>query len=127
MLREQKIKLMKWSEKDLFDIVFNAHVRLELIADVISLRSSWQKWNVILGGKLSCKHYRKINAYACSSKYLVVLKCCRNETSWTELEQNLRPVWVHFASHVGLCKWKRKTKIYHLSTALLSTIYYSKV
>ena len=52
----------------------------------ISYRSFWQKWNFISGDKISCKHYPKWNAYTCPSKYRVVLKCSRNETS---CEQNL--------------------------------------
>ena len=52
----------------------------------ISYRSFSQKWNFISGDKISCKHYPKWNAYTCPSKYRVVLKCSRNETS---CEQNL--------------------------------------
>ena len=51
-----------------------------------SYRSFWQKWNFILGDKIWRKHYPKWNAYAYPSKYRVVLKCSRNETS---CEQNL--------------------------------------
>ena len=52
----------------------------------ISYRSFWQKLNFILGDKISCKHYPKWNTYTCPSKYRVVLKCSRNETS---CERNL--------------------------------------
>ena len=51
-----------------------------------SYRSFWHKSNFISGDKISCKHYPKWNAYRCPSKYRVVLKCSRNETS---CEQNL--------------------------------------
>ena len=40
----------------------------------------------ISGDKISSKHYPKWNAYTCPSKYWVLLKCRRNETS---CEQNL--------------------------------------
>ena len=43
--------------------------------------SFWQIWSFISGDKISCKHYPKWNAYTCSLKYRVVLKCSRNETS----------------------------------------------
>ena len=68
----------KWIRRDLLNIVFNAHVRLKLIAgmDFISVTL-----NFISGDKISCKHYPKWNTYACTSKDRVVLKCSRNETS----------------------------------------------
>ena len=52
----------------------------------ISYRSCWQKCNFISIDKIPRKHYPKWNAYTCPSKYWVVLKCTRNETS---CEQNL--------------------------------------
>ena len=74
----------------------------------ISYRSFWQKWNFISGDKISCKHYPKWNAYyTCPSKYRVVLKCSWNETSceqnlFSRRFWNLKPVWVHFASHLNV-------------------------
>ena len=44
----------------------NVHVRLKLIAGVISLRSFWQKRNFISGDTISCRHYPKWNACICS-------------------------------------------------------------
>ena len=35
----------------------------------ISYQSFWEKWNFILGDKISCKHNSKWNAYACPLKY----------------------------------------------------------
>ena len=52
----------------------------------ILYRSFWQKWNFILGDKMSCKHCSKWNAYTFPSKYWAVLKCSRNLNS---CEQNL--------------------------------------
>ena len=78
----------KWISADSLGIVFNAHVHLKLIVGVISLWSFWQKWNVISGDKISCKHYPKWNAFSCPSKYWFVLKCSRNEMS---CEKNLFP------------------------------------
>ena len=83
---EQNLPEAKLITRNSLDIAFNAHVRLKLIAGVISLRSFWQKWNFISGDKISCKHYPKWNSYTCPSKYQVVLKCSRNEI-WCE--QNL--------------------------------------
>ena len=50
----------------------------------ISYRSFWQKWNLISGDKISCKHHPKWSAYTCPSKCRVTLKCSRNETSWEQ-------------------------------------------
>ena len=58
---EQNLPEAKLITRNSLDIAFNAHVRLKLIAGVISLRSFWQKWNFISGDKISCKHYRKWN------------------------------------------------------------------
>ena len=69
------------NKRKLVGYCFNTHVRLKLIAGVISLRSFWQKWNFISGDKILCRHYPTWNAYACQSKCQVVLKCSRNETS----------------------------------------------
>ena len=77
----QKLLEARWISADSLDIAFNAHVRLKLIAGIISLQSFWQKWNFILVDKIFCKHYPKWNAYVCPSKYWVVLKCSRNERS----------------------------------------------
>ena len=41
--------------------VYMIQPEIKLIADVISLRSFWQKWNLISGDKISCKHYPKWN------------------------------------------------------------------
>ena len=71
---EQNLPKAKWINADLLDTAFNVHVRLKLIEVVISLRSFWQKWNIILGDKISSKHYPKQNAYACPSTYRDVLK-----------------------------------------------------
>ena len=78
---EQSLPDAKWISADSLDIAFNAHVRLKLIAGLISLQSFWQKWNFIWGDKISCQHYPKWNAYVCPSKYWVILSCSRNETS----------------------------------------------
>ena len=77
---EQNLRETKWISADSLDIAFSAHVRLKLIAGVISYCSFWQNWDFISGDKI-CKHYPKWNAYACPSKYRVILKCSRNETS----------------------------------------------
>ena len=66
---------------DSLDIAFNSHLRLKLVAVVISLWSFWQEWNLISGDQISCKHQPKWNSYAYLSKYWVILKCCKNETS----------------------------------------------
>ena len=73
----------------------------------ISYRSLWQKLNYILGHKISCKYYPKWNAYTCPSKYWVVLKCSRNETSCKQNfvftpVWNIKPAWVHFTSHLSV-------------------------
>ena len=65
----KKLPKAKWISADSLDIAINAHVRLKLIASVISLRSFWQKKKFILADKISYKHYPKWNAYACPSKY----------------------------------------------------------
>ena len=78
---EQTLPDIKWINADSLDIVFNAHVLLKVIVGVISLWSFSQKWNFISSDKMSCEHYPKWNAYACSSKYRVILKCSRNEMS----------------------------------------------
>ena len=83
---EQDLPKANWISADSLDIRFNAHVRLKSIASATSLWSFWQKWNFILGDKISCKHYPKWNVYTCPSKNRVVLKCSQNETS---CEQNL--------------------------------------
>ena len=83
---EQNLLETKWISANSLDTAFNAHVRFKLIQVWISYWSFWQKWNFISGGKTSCKHYLKWNAYTSSSKYWVVLECSRNETS---CEQNL--------------------------------------
>ena len=62
---EQTLPDIKWINADSLDIAFNAHVLLKVIVGVISLWSFSQKWN----------------AYACPSKYRVILKCSRNEMS----------------------------------------------
>ena len=48
---EQNLPEVKWINADTLDITFNVHVRLKLIAGVISLRSFWQKFNFISGYK----------------------------------------------------------------------------
>ena len=61
-------------------------MRLKLIAGMdFQIGHFWQ-WNIISVDKISCKHYPKRNAYACLSKYRVVLKCSWNKRSF---EQNL--------------------------------------
>ena len=58
---------------------------MKFIAGIISLQSFWQKWNFILGDKISCKHYPKwISRHV--HPYQFVLKCSRNETLF---EKNL--------------------------------------
>ena len=83
---EHNLPKAKWINTNALDIAFNAHVRLKLIAGVISLLLFWQTWNFISSDKITCRHYPKWNAYGCPSKYRVVLKCSRNETS---CEQNM--------------------------------------
>ena len=78
----------KWISADSLDIAFNVHVCLNLIACAIPLQSLWQKLNFISDDKISCKHYPKWNVYVYPSKYRVVLKFSRNETT---REQNLFP------------------------------------
>ena len=102
---EHNLPKIKWISIDLLDVVFNAHVCLKLMQVWISYWSFWQKWNFSSVDKISSKHYPKRNAYTCPSKYWVVLKCSRNETSYEQLVftsvWNLKPVWTHFASHVN--------------------------
>ena len=86
ILCEHNLPEAKWISANALDIAFNAHVRLKLIAGVISLLLFWQTWNFISSDKITCRHYLKWNAYGCPSKYRVVLKCSRNETS---REQNM--------------------------------------
>ena len=57
---KQNLPETKWKSADSLDIAFNTHVRLKFIADVISLWSFWQKWNLISGDKISCKQYPKM-------------------------------------------------------------------
>ena len=83
---EQNLLEAKWISADWVNIAFNAHVNLKLIAGVDFIWSFWQKRNFRSDDKISCKHYRKWNAYGCQSKYRVALKYSRNETS---CEQNL--------------------------------------
>ena len=83
---EQNLREMKWLSANSLDIAFNVHVRFKLIRVWISYRSFRQEWNFISGYKTSRKHYPKLNAYTCPSKYWIVLKFSRNENS---CEQNL--------------------------------------
>ena len=39
--------------------VYIIQPEMKLVTGVISLRSFWQKWNLISGEKISCKHYLK--------------------------------------------------------------------
>ena len=41
--------------------VYMIQPEMKLVADVVSLRSFWQKRNFILGDKISCKHFPKRN------------------------------------------------------------------
>ena len=70
----------------LFTCVHMNWCKMKLKTVWISYWSFRQKWNFISGDKISCKHYLKLNAYTCPSKYWVILKCSQNETS---CEQNL--------------------------------------
>ena len=88
---EHNLPETKWISTDSVDVAFNVHMCLKLSAgmdftSVTLTKNIWQKWNFILGDKVSCKNYPKWNAYTCPSKYRVVLKCSQNETS---CEQNL--------------------------------------
>ena len=74
ILCEHNLPEAKWISANALDIAFNAHVRLKLIAGVISLLLFWQTWNFISSDKITCRHYPKWNAYRCPSKYRVVLK-----------------------------------------------------
>ena len=76
----------KWISAGSLDVTFNAHVRLKLNAGMDFISVILTEMNFHFGYKISCKHYPKWNAYICPSKYRVVLKCSRNETS---CEQNL--------------------------------------
>ena len=69
--------------KDSLAIVFNAYVRLKHITGCKFIAVILTE---IISGDKICRHHSKWNAYAYSSKYRVVLKCSRNETS---CEQNL--------------------------------------
>ena len=77
----------KWNLMPVW-VHFVSHVKVLSMQVWISYRSFWQKRNFISCDKisLSCKHYPKLNACTCPSKYQVILKCSRNETS---CEQNL--------------------------------------
>ena len=79
---KQNLPEAKQISADSLDIAFNEHVHLKFIAGVISLRSYWQKWNLVIVAEISSKRYPKWNTYACPSKYRVVLKCSRNETPY---------------------------------------------
>ena len=74
------------SVENLFTCVPMNWSEMKLKTVWVSYRSFWHKWNFISGDKVSCKNYPKWNAYTCPSKYRIVLKCSRNETSF---EQNL--------------------------------------
>ena len=84
---EHNLLETKWISADSLDVLRLMRMCVWNSMPVwISYRSFWQKWNFITGNKILCKHYPKWNAYTCPSKYRVVLKCSRNETS---CEQNL--------------------------------------
>ena len=84
---------LKWSFKSAWDFHVNKiyqkrnyEVQTRWILPLMgmcvwNLWSFWQKWNFIYGDKIACKHYPKWNACACPSKYWVILKYSRNETS----------------------------------------------
>ena len=83
---EHNLLETKWISADSLDVAFKRMCVWNAVLVWISYQSFWQKWNFISGNKILCKHYPKSNAYSCPSKYRVVLKCSRNETS---CEQNL--------------------------------------
>ena len=60
---KQNLPEAKQISADSLDIAFNEHVHLKLIAGVISLRSFWQKWNLIIVAEISSKRYTKCNTY----------------------------------------------------------------
>ena len=97
--------------------------RNELIAGAFLLQSFWQKWNFISGDKISCQHYPKSNAYTSPSKYRVVLKCSRNETS---CERNLFSRQTNMSSFRLSCERTLiqliKSWYYWLSQALILEI-----
>ena len=97
---------------------------VKLIAGVISLSSIWQIWNFILGDKISCKYYPKWNAYACSSKYWVTLKCSWNETS---CEKNLFLCWFKISDWYELTQTKRKCNLSFIGYRSLSSLYLNQL
>ena len=94
----KKIPTIKQGKKNyslnVFSIFLESVSKLNEIVSCDDTEAKWTQtgvtfhfgWNFILGDKISCKHYPKWNTYTCPSKYRVVLKCSRNETS---CERNL--------------------------------------
>ena len=101
---EHNLPETKWISADSLDVAFNAHVHWNSMQVWISYRSFWQKWNFILGDKISCKHYPKWNAYTCPSKYRVVLKFSRIEIS---CEQVLFFFYVGLKSQTGMSSFRK--------------------
>ena len=118
--------------------VYMIQPEIKLIAGFISLRSFWQKWNFISGGKISCKHYPKwinVKGNICACVYSIKTKMIgfywmgyfffrtTPETKFhfisPAMESNVKIIFVmvdwnfisgrfHFGSHVSTLLWKNQ-------------------
>ena len=109
---EHNLPETKWISADSLDVAFYAHVRLKLNAGIwISYRSLRQKWNFISSDTISCINttWNEMPTHV-HQNIGPFWNAVKMKLMWTELvftaAWNLKPVWVHFASHVNVLVFK---------------------